>query len=466
MVQARVVPWYHEDELKELKDWFYNDGLSNDMKFRAVQRVKSYQSKGSQYLPHVIDSTAQITNSMLLDQERCQHDKLSVKLSYTMSLIRFVNGILDPTQQSQFAIPLHTLAKRIGLPSWFVDLRHWGTHERELPSLEMLRITAKDALVWLWDHYWNDDELEEEEEEEEEQDVEDEYTISARQLLQRGKSLVKLLKEYDWYWEDGATNLVSSTNFQAEEPIHGKRRREPTPQEQIDAFISDCKELWNTKGGKPSFIKVFVQHFESTLLRVLVTKLPEFNHEFFEWILQNYKDQLNKNLNVLSQKFNTWELLERKLLSKFASSININQFINNWSSWKSIILKYPSHLSCTFCQLMSNHLAHNRDSFKKKKKKRQFVSYQEVENELSECISELSMFTSEAESYNKQVQECRKVQIKVEAPSSEPVSNNDMYDILKDLASLKKRHTSPNTSSNKAYWRKHPDWSPRPFGTL
>lgn len=460
MVLPRIVPWYHDDELKELKDWFYSVELASDMRSRAVQRVKSYQSKGSQYLPHVIDSTAQITNSILLDQERSEQDKVSVKLSYTMSLIRFVNGLLDPTQQSQFAIPLHTLAKRVGLPSWFVDLRHWGTHERELPSLEMLRIAAKDALVWLWDHYWNDDELEEDEEEE---DIEDEHTASLRQLIQRGKSMQALLKEYYWYWEDGATNLISSTNFQAEEPKHGKRRREPTPQEHIDAFVSDCKEVWSNKDDRQKFMEVFTHQYTSTLLRLLVTKLPGFSQDFFEWILQNYNDQLAKTPNVLSQKFSTWESLERRLLPKFVSSINPNQFIGSWSSWEPLLSGNPSLLSYRFSQLMSNRLADNRDSFKKKKKKRQFVSYQEVENGLIEYLGKHSSLTREADCYNEQSQKQAQIKASALASSPKPISN-DMADILTDLASLKRRHTNP--PKGEAQWCQHPDWSPRPFGKL
>lgn len=463
MVHPRIVPWYDDTELKELKEWFYNGELATDMRFRAVLKVKSYKSKGSQYLPHVIDSTAQITNSMLLDQERSQVDKVSVKLSYTMSLIRFVNGILDPTQQSQFAIPLHTLAKRVNLPSWFVDLRHWGTHERELPSLEMLRIAAKDALVWLWDHYWNDDELEEEEEEE---NIEDEHTTSLKQLMQRGKFLKNLLKDYHWYWEDGAANLISSTNFHAEEPSHGKRQRDPTPQEQIDTFVSDCKDFWSNTDRRQEFIEIFAQYYTSTVLRVLVMKLPEFGLDFFKWVLQNYKNQLDHKPNALSPRFSTWESLKHKLLFKFVSGMNTSYFINSWSSWEFLLSENPSLLSYSFCQLMSNRLADNRGNYKKKKK-RQFMFYQEVETRLSEYIDKQSPFTEEAESYSEQVQTHGKSQTQAEALGKTPPPSSlpgDMADILNDLASLKKRHTIPQTE--RTQWCPHPNWSPRPFGTL
>lgn len=77
----------------------------------------------------------------------------SVRLSITMTIIRFVNGLLDPNQQSQFAIPLNVLAKKIGLPSWFVEFRHMGTHE-QLPSREMCEECLKSAIQWTWDEYW------------------------------------------------------------------------------------------------------------------------------------------------------------------------------------------------------------------------------------------------------------------------------------------------------------------------
>lgn len=52
--------------------------------------------------------------------------------------IRFVNGIVDPAQKRQFAVSVGSLAERLQLPLWFVELRHAGTHEY-LPSLQVLR---------------------------------------------------------------------------------------------------------------------------------------------------------------------------------------------------------------------------------------------------------------------------------------------------------------------------------------
>ena len=70
-----------------------------------------------------------------------------------ISILRFVNGLLDPAQQSSLAISMHTLARNINLPVSFVEIRHAATHEN-LPSLAVLRMAASRALGWLWSNYW------------------------------------------------------------------------------------------------------------------------------------------------------------------------------------------------------------------------------------------------------------------------------------------------------------------------
>jgi ribosomal biogenesis protein LAS1 len=48
---------------------------------------------------------------------------------------------------------MYSIAKNIGLPATFVELRHQCTHE-ELPSLAKLRGAAERSLLWIWNHYW------------------------------------------------------------------------------------------------------------------------------------------------------------------------------------------------------------------------------------------------------------------------------------------------------------------------
>jgi ribosomal biogenesis protein LAS1 len=66
---------------------------------------------------------------------------------------RFVTGLLDSHQDKRRKLSMYSIAKTIGLPATYVELRHQATHE-ELPSLSKLRAGTQKALQWIWDYYW------------------------------------------------------------------------------------------------------------------------------------------------------------------------------------------------------------------------------------------------------------------------------------------------------------------------
>ncbi|KAJ3073470.1 rRNA-processing protein las1 [Podochytrium sp. JEL0797] len=72
---------------------------------------------------------------------------------YSIAFVRFVNGVVDAQQKGVFAGSVAGIAESLGLPAWFVDLRHSGTHDR-LPSISVLRSGCHQALQWLNDNYW------------------------------------------------------------------------------------------------------------------------------------------------------------------------------------------------------------------------------------------------------------------------------------------------------------------------
>jgi hypothetical protein len=73
----------------------------------------------------------------------------------TLALIRFVNSLLDPLQKRDKSLPLSVLAADAGLPTVFVEIRHWGTHENNLPGAEVLKDMGIRALEWLHRNFWN-----------------------------------------------------------------------------------------------------------------------------------------------------------------------------------------------------------------------------------------------------------------------------------------------------------------------
>lgn len=72
---------------------------------------------------------------------------------------RFVNSLVDPLQTTYFARSMATLAAQLGLPLWFIEVRHAATHE-DLPRLPVLRDAARQVshvAMFLSSHRSNTD---------------------------------------------------------------------------------------------------------------------------------------------------------------------------------------------------------------------------------------------------------------------------------------------------------------------
>ncbi|ODQ54319.1 Las1-domain-containing protein [Saitoella complicata NRRL Y-17804] len=151
--QARIVPWSSTAEFDQVKSWFYPSTspqtYDHDPRPLALARVRAWSLRTR--CPHAVESTAHLTSTLLLPPHT---PSLTLRLSHSMALIRFVNGLLDPAQQGQFAVPMQILAKNLGLPAMFVEIRHAGTHDT-LPSLPVLRTAVGRAMEWLWVNYWS-----------------------------------------------------------------------------------------------------------------------------------------------------------------------------------------------------------------------------------------------------------------------------------------------------------------------
>ncbi|KAG5915160.1 hypothetical protein E4U42_000116 [Claviceps africana] len=117
---------------------------------QAVARVSMWMQRGN--CPHMVESTALLTAAMLSD-DGLAGGVYAVRAAYSAAFSRFVTGLLDGHQDKQRKQSMYSIAKTIGLPATFVELRHQATHER-LPSLPKLRSAAKKALDWIWNYYW------------------------------------------------------------------------------------------------------------------------------------------------------------------------------------------------------------------------------------------------------------------------------------------------------------------------
>jgi hypothetical protein len=125
----------------------------------ALQTVSVWRQRRD--VPQSVTSTADFVEIKLQDPWFCtdpdtRHTDTSLsslRLLYSIAIVRTVNGLVDPSQQSFFAQSVLVLAEKMGLPGWVVELRHDGSH-KQLPSLSVLRAAAQYLLDWLDKHYW------------------------------------------------------------------------------------------------------------------------------------------------------------------------------------------------------------------------------------------------------------------------------------------------------------------------
>ncbi|KAM7209162.1 Pre-rRNA-processing protein las1 [Naviculisporaceae sp. PSN 640] len=125
----------------------------------AVARVSMWMQRGN--CPHLVESTALLMAAILDDEWQSSPSSVSsgssyaVRAAYSAAFSRFVTGLLDSHQDKARKMSMYAVAKSVGLPSTFVELRHQATHE-QLPSLIRLRVAARKALDWIWDYYWKE----------------------------------------------------------------------------------------------------------------------------------------------------------------------------------------------------------------------------------------------------------------------------------------------------------------------
>ncbi|KAL7625408.1 Cytoplasmic glyoxalase II [Parahypoxylon ruwenzoriense] len=121
----------------------------------AVSRVAMWMQRGG--CPHLVESTALLMAAVLSDvretRARANSSSYALRAAYSAAFSRFVTGLLDSQQDKQRKMSMYSVAKTVGLPATFVELRHQATHE-QLPSLSKLRTAARKALAWIWDYYW------------------------------------------------------------------------------------------------------------------------------------------------------------------------------------------------------------------------------------------------------------------------------------------------------------------------
>ncbi|KAG9041227.1 rRNA-processing protein las1 [Tulasnella sp. UAMH 9824] len=166
----RRTPWANLGELDEVCRMIYSEDSSLESKRKAANRLAAW--KFNTAIPHALEITLSLLTVILEDEEITANSEpspsssskttstafgskssLALRQAYALAIVRLVNSLVDPLQQGVYARPIAAIAAQIGLPAWFVELRHQATHE-DLPSLLVLQEAAREALTWLLHNYF------------------------------------------------------------------------------------------------------------------------------------------------------------------------------------------------------------------------------------------------------------------------------------------------------------------------
>ncbi|TPX51192.1 hypothetical protein SeLEV6574_g00460 [Synchytrium endobioticum] len=166
---ARVVPWTSTDEWEFVKSLLYPPVFDAATVQKGVDHVRMWASRGN--LPQAAEMTAMMAECFIMENHRAtlglrasadgevgRASESILRLTYSMAVIRFVNGLVDASQTPGRLQSVASVAETLGIPLWMVDLRHAATHEH-LPSLSLLKSAAQHAMRWLDKHYWSRQQL-------------------------------------------------------------------------------------------------------------------------------------------------------------------------------------------------------------------------------------------------------------------------------------------------------------------
>ncbi|KAH8148340.1 uncharacterized protein LAJ45_07441 [Morchella importuna] len=249
----RIVAWRTPADLLEVKAAFYPVSNGEDLRPMALAKVRAWISRTR--IPHAIEATALLTEATLHDTS--SHSALNSRLAYSTAICRFVNGLIDPAQQAQFALPMHILARNLNLPASFVEIRHAATHDM-LPGLPVLRAVAARALAWLWDNYWVSVGVK----------WTSEVTGSGEEAVLQSKARMALKR-----WRQ----------LRRDDPRKPLKRFDKTPEgRETYKIIKECAAICRGEEGKEALIEAFLE--EKGLIPAGKKKAPLMNGAFHLWL--------------------------------------------------------------------------------------------------------------------------------------------------------------------------------------
>ncbi|KAK1443957.1 Las1 domain containing protein [Babesia gibsoni] len=103
-------------------------------------------------VPSALVATESLLSAVIADQQGSLSE-CGLRNLYAMAIVRAVNLLLDHEQDREYARSLKLIAKECDLPEYIITVRHECCH-REIPDINTLRLTALDAINYVYQKYW------------------------------------------------------------------------------------------------------------------------------------------------------------------------------------------------------------------------------------------------------------------------------------------------------------------------
>ena len=103
-------------------------------------------------IPHSIIATADLVDA-ILHHDTSKNSISTIKAVYASALSKTITALCDLEQDSAEKRSMAEQAVKLSMPEEWVFLRHAITHG-SMPPLKPLESAVKEAVLWLWGHFW------------------------------------------------------------------------------------------------------------------------------------------------------------------------------------------------------------------------------------------------------------------------------------------------------------------------
>lgn len=135
--EGRIVPWNSWNEWRGVKELLFSNDPEDVV--RGLRVLAVWQLRGR--VPLAVEATSSLLEAIRCDKESTNISEHYTRLAYAAAVTRLVNGVTETAQTGKYASSVASLAFKLDLPRFLVDVRHEASHG-DLPPLPLLRRAA------------------------------------------------------------------------------------------------------------------------------------------------------------------------------------------------------------------------------------------------------------------------------------------------------------------------------------